>query len=524
MRPRTLLFAGLAFLVAGLAQPGPAPEAVDEDRFEKEILVSACTDPMGINVLPDGRVLWIERHGNLKMYQPAGKKTVTLGTVATAVFGEVGMLGMAADRDFARTGWLYLFFCPEKQQDTMRLSRFTVAADRLDLASEKKLLDYKINVAGAIHMGGGLAMDGLGNLYVGVGDNCPPIPEVPIDQRPGKENWDAFRTAGNSRDLRGKVLRVHPEPDGSYSIPKDNLWPDGKDGRPETFAMGCRNPFRLSVDPKTHWLYFGNVGPNVEPDTGITPEGYDEINQAPKAGNYGWPFCTGPNEPFTQYDFATKKVGPRWDLTNLVNPSRNNTGIKQLPPPLPALIWYGSGPSKEFPELSTGGRSAMTGPVYYDDPALKSDVKLPAGRYDRTLFIFDWMRNWIKAVKLDAQYRVARIEPLLPKLSFRKPIDIRTGPEGALYIAEYGDKWGDNNDAQIVRIVYRRGNRPPVAIAEAPAGRQAAADGDARCEQVVRQGPGRYVTVRLESARRNQVRVRRQRRKGSGDLRSTRRL
>src|SRR5207249_705033 len=47
------------------------------------------------------------------------------------------------------------------------------------------------------------------------------------------------------------------------------------------------------------------------------------------------------------------------------------------------------------------------------------------------------------------------------------PIDIRTGPEGALYIAEYGDKWGDNHDAQIVRIVYRRGNRPPVAIAEA---------------------------------------------------------
>src|SRR5205085_11399006 len=97
------------------------------------------------------------------------------------------------------------------------------------LASEKKLLDYKIDVAGAIHMGGGLAMDAKGNLYVGVGDNCPPIPEVPIDLRPGKENWDAFRTAAKRMDLRGKVLPIHPEPDGSYTIPKDNLWPDGKE-------------------------------------------------------------------------------------------------------------------------------------------------------------------------------------------------------------------------------------------------------------------------------------------------------
>jgi cytochrome c len=471
MRPRTILFTCLllAAALAGLARlesRGPAEEPFDEDRFEKEVLVPACSDPMGIDVLRDGRVLFIERGGNLKMYRPDKRQTVKLGTVPVAVFGEVGMLGMAADRDFARTGWVYLFFCPQQKKETMRLSRFTVKGDQLDLTSEKKLLDYKIDVEGAIHMGGGMAMDSRGNLYVGVGDNCPPIPEIPIDQRPGKEISDAFRTAGNSMDLRGKVLRIHPEPDGSYTIPKDNLFPNGKLGRPETFAMGCRNPFRISVDPKTDWLYFGDVGPNVEPDTGITPEGYDEINQAPKAGNFGWPMFTGPNEPFTQYDFATKKVGPPWDINNPVNPSRNNTGLKKLPPPLPALIWYGSGPSKEFPEVGSGGRSAMVGPVTYDDPALKSDVKLPA-KYDRTLFFFDWMRNWIKAVKLDEKYRVTRIEPFLPRMSFRKPIDIKTGPEGALYIAEYGDKWGDNHDAQIVRIVYRRGNRPPVAVAEA---------------------------------------------------------
>src|SRR5262249_41965070 len=233
----------------------------------------------------------------------------------------------------------------------MRLSRFTVRGDRLDLSSEKKLLEYKIDVAGAIHMGGGLAMDARGNLYIGTGDNCPPIAEVPIDVRPGHELADAFRTAGNSNDLRGKVLRIHPEPDGTYTVPKDNLFPGGKGGRPEVFAMGCRNPFRLALDPKTHWLYFADVSPNIETSLGIGPEGYDEINQARTAGNFGWPMFTGPNEPFREYDFATKKVGKPWDVNNPVNPSPNNTGAKKLPPPLPALIWYPTGLSKEFPEL-----------------------------------------------------------------------------------------------------------------------------------------------------------------------------
>src|SRR5260370_27042356 len=97
------------------------------------------------------------------------------------------------------------------------------------------------------------------------------------------------------------------------------------------------------------------------------------------------------------------------------------------------------------PRAGHGGRSAMVGPVYYDDATLKSDVKLPVGRYDRTLFVYDWMRNWIKAVKLDEKYQIARIEPFLPKMSFRKPIDIRTDPEGALYVCEDGAKWGDHH-------------------------------------------------------------------------------
>jgi glucose/arabinose dehydrogenase len=79
------------------------------------------------------------------------------------------------------------------------------------------------------------AFDTKGNLYITVGDNTNPFATnyAPLDDRPGRQNFDAQRTAANTKDLRGKVLRIHPEPDGSYTIPAGNLFRDTtqKDGR-----------------------------------------------------------------------------------------------------------------------------------------------------------------------------------------------------------------------------------------------------------------------------------------------------
>ena len=108
----------------------------------------------------------------------------------------------------------------------------------------------------------------------------------------------------------------------------------------------------------------------------------------------------------------------------------------------------------------------MAGPVYYFDAKLDSPLKLPAA-LDRSLFIYDWTRNWIKAVKLDGQGGIARIAPFMGGVSFRKPMDLKLAADGTLYLIEYGDKWQGNRDAQIVRIVYRRGNRLPLALADA---------------------------------------------------------
>jgi cytochrome c len=443
---------------------GALQEPFDPARLERELLVPACEDPMQCHVLGEGRVLFIERAGPLKQYDPRSGKITTLAKIPVALYGEVGLIGLVAARDFETTGHLYLFFCPQERRRTLRLSRFTLRDGALDAASERKLLEYDIDPEAA-HMGGGLAIDARGMLYVGTGDNSPPIAEVPMDQRPGRKNWDALRTSANTRDLRGKVLRIRPLPDGTYETPPDNLFADGRDGRPEILAMGLRNAFRISVDDATGWVYAGNVGPNIDTRIGMGPEGYDEIEQVRTAGNFGWPMFTGPNEPYALLDFATRKVGAKFDPAAPLNPSRNNTGARELPPARPAFIWYPSGVSDRFPELGHGARCAMAGPVYRFYPSLASPVKLPA-HFDGTLFIYDWNRNWIKAVRLNAAGDIARIEPFMPAHRLRRPIDLKLGPDGALYVVEYGDLWGGNRDAQIARLVYRRGNRAPVAAAD----------------------------------------------------------
>ena len=77
------------------------------------------------------------------------------------------------------------------------------------------------------------------------------------------------------------------------------LFPNGNGGLPEIYVMGARNPYRIFVDKQnTDWLFWGEVGPDAN-NAGIEgPEGLDEINLTKSAGNFGWPYFSGDNEPF----------------------------------------------------------------------------------------------------------------------------------------------------------------------------------------------------------------------------------
>ncbi|WP_158534867.1 PQQ-dependent sugar dehydrogenase [Mucilaginibacter hurinus] len=439
-----------------------AAEPVDESRFEKQVLVPACNDPMQMAVRGNGDVYFIERNGKLRLYEAKTKEVKTLGSVPVYNHGEVGLLGFALDGSFDKTGWLYLFFCPAENNTTMRLSRFALKDGRLDLQSEKKLLDYAGDTNNG-HQGGGLHMCFDGSLLIGTGDNTNHMLELPVDQRVGFEKFDALRTSANTNSLRGKILRIRPMPDGTYTIPAGNLFGRTDSTRAEIFAMGVRNGFRVVDDFTTGFIYWGDVGQNVDPGLGIGPNSYDEINQARNAGNFGWPMFTGPNEAYRAWDFAAKKPGALFNVNAPRNQSRNNTGMVALPKPVPAFIYYPSTVSKKFPTLGSGGRSAMVGPVYHwAEIMFMSDVMMPAA-YDNSIFIYDWMRNWIQVVKLDWNGEIREIVPFMPSHNWRKPIDLKLGADNSLYVAEMGDSWENNQNSQISRVIYRRGNRPPVA-------------------------------------------------------------
>ncbi|PAP77125.1 ThuA domain-containing protein [Rubrivirga marina] len=465
------LWGGLAW-AAGWA-PGDCSATV-ETSWEISTLDGDVNDPMELAVAPDGRVFVAERGGTVKVWDPQTSVTRVAASLPVTTSFEDGLLGITLDPAFETTGWAYLYYSPAGSEPIQRLSRFSVVGDAIDLGSESVLLTVRTDRDQGGHSGGSLAFGPDGLLYVATGDDTDPFDSdgyAPIDERPGRESWDAQRTSGNPFDLRGKILRVRPLADGTAEIPEGNLFAaDGSEGRPEVYAMGLRNPFRISLDPDRGWLYWGDVGPDAGSGSSARgPRGYDEVNQARSAGFFGWPYCTADNQPYRDYNFATGSNGPAFDCSDVVNDSPNvDEAPVALPPAVPAWAWYPYAPSPEFPDLPNGGgRTAMAGPVV--SASTPGGAALPA-YFDGSVFVYEWSRNWIVETHLDADGQPLAFQRFLPSLDLNRPIDLELGPDGAFYVIEWGSGFGGGNpDAALRRIAYTGGSRSPIASAQASA-------------------------------------------------------
>jgi cytochrome c len=440
------------------------PEA---NRFSKKVLGYYFDEPTEMAILPDSRILFLERKGNVKLYDPKNDSIKIINTFNVYKTFEDGMLGVTIDPDFAKNSFIYIYYShPVKSANV--LSRFVFDGQSIDMKSEKQMLEVGVQRETCCHTGGSLAFGPGGNLFLSTGDNTSPFESdgfSPADERPGRAPFDALKSSSNTNDLRGKILRIHPEPDGSYTIPEGNLFPKGEaKTRPEIYVMGNRNPYRISIDSKTGYLYWGEVGPdagNDSPERG--PRGYDEVNQARKAGYFGWPLFVGGNYAYAKYDFEKKTVGDRHDPLHPMNTSPNNTGKNELPAVSPPFIWYPYAQSPDFPLMKEGGRNAMAGPVYYSENFVGKEGAYP-DYFDGKLIIYDWMRNWVRLVNMDKEGNIMDIEPFLEGIAFNNIIDMAFGPDGKLYTLEYGTKWfAQNEDARLSVIEYNKGNRPPVA-------------------------------------------------------------
>ena len=133
------------------------------------------------------------------------------------------------------------------------LARWELHGDSLYASSKKIVLEVVTQRETCCHTGGGMVFDKDGNLFLTTGNNTgnPVSGTSALDERPDRSSWDDQRTGGNTNDLRGKILRIHPEDDGTYSIPDGNLFKKGTDKtRPEIYTMGHRNPWRISISTR----------------------------------------------------------------------------------------------------------------------------------------------------------------------------------------------------------------------------------------------------------------------------------
>ena len=453
------------------------------NRFSKVTLTAGqFFEPTEMTVLPNNDVLIAQRRGEIMLYDARNEALQEIAKLdvyykalnAPDVNVENGLMGLQKDPDFATNHWIYLYYSPTGDKWVNQLSRFKFKEGIFDLNSEQVILEVPTQRETCCHTGGSIAFGPDGLLYLSTGDNTTPFDEkgatyvtrgyAPLNDIPGKEQYDARRSSGNTNDLRGKILRIKVNEDGTYAIPKGNLFPVGTENtQPEIYTMGHRNPYRISVDMKKGYLYWGDVGPDANEDdlAHRGPRGYDELNQAREAGNFGWPFFIGDNKPYLDFDYSDGISREAFDPNNPINDSRNNTGRNNLPPAQSAYVYYPYAESRDFPQVGTGGRNAMAGPTYYSD-LYPNGGRLPS-YYDGKVLVYDWMRGWMKTITLFKDGTFNKMEPFASEIELNNLIDMEMGPDGRVYLLEYGSGWfQQNKDSGLGYIEYNGGNRPPI--------------------------------------------------------------
>jgi glucose/arabinose dehydrogenase len=209
---------------------------------------------------------------------------------------EEGLLGMAFHPKYKQNGKFYLYYTSKKKKHLSMISEFTVSKtdpNRAEKSSEKEIM--RIQQPYWNHNGATLCFDKDGFMYIGLGD--------------GGAGKDPHGNGQNVKTLLGSILRIDvdkKEGDLAYGIPADNPFVGVKEARPEIYAKGVRNIWRMAFDSKTGLLYAADVGQDQ----------WEEVNIIAKGGNYGWNAREGRHRfdlVGTGADASDKFVEPIWE-------------------------------------------------------------------------------------------------------------------------------------------------------------------------------------------------------------------
>jgi cytochrome c len=453
------MFLACGMIVMGFGQNISAQVACNDfatTDFKKTVLAQGLESPVKLAVTKDGRVFYTRRTGGVMLLKPGA--TTPVEALAIAVNdnanNEDGVLGIALDPKFESNSYIYVYHTLKSPMGYY-LSRYTVVADKLTAGKTVLTIPHIFTVYGAliIHGAGAIAFDPAGNILIATGDLKITAGGFPVPVNENTTNFDAQATSANSNSLLGKILRITPKEDGTYSIPAGNLFPDGTPNtKPEIYAMGVRNPFTLTVDPLTGWAYSGEVGPDGV-DGPIASQ--DEVNQIKQSGNFGWPYLSGDNQAYSDMG------GKKYDAAALVNNSKNNTGVKTLPAGTKALFWFSNQGSWPITGIKPqgGSRCIKVGGFYRFNPSIANEKRLPPAM-DNGFFMANHEEDnaTLRFFKLGQDGSLASVKTVTTGLA--RPMAFEVGPDGALYIIEWGSDKGhwfngaNGPDGKVSKIEY----------------------------------------------------------------------
>ena len=374
--------------------------------FQREVLAgSELAEPMDLAFAPDGAAWIVGRSGTIWRLDVSTRRHHEVGRIKTDTAGDRGLHGIAMHPEFGSHGEVFLFYHAPSHPTgryLSRVSRWRVrgvgAASQLDADSESVLLEFEGNEGGQ-HVGGGLLAHPVERLlYVTTGDNNVIWELKQYCDDPGNQ-------AQSPGDLRGKVLRIGF--DGS--VPAGNPFRTTAGARGEVLTLGHRQPWSLSWDPPTGWILLSENGGDEQDD-------HDEVNRVSAGANYGWPraFADG-LETRTRTNRVEGMTSPWFHY-------RRNTGASCTG----ALLYRPPTSGGGFPERFHGG-----------------------------LFYSDYNRKSVRFAPVDTtEGRPGASETFVQMLP-GGPVSLRLGPDGALYLAEYGGWFTATTNDAISRVIWK---------------------------------------------------------------------
>ncbi|MBU1822022.1 MAG: PQQ-dependent sugar dehydrogenase [Bacteroidetes bacterium] len=288
----------------------PNPSDTESYRFVEAFSGLEFNNPVELVNAGDGsnRLFVVERRGTIKFFNatqssPSPTDFLNISSKVRSG-GEMGLLGLAFHPNFESNGFFFVNYTKDNPHETV-IARYKVntpASGVADPGSETILFTFAQPYSN--HNGGSIHFGPDGYLYIATGD--------------GGSGGDPQNNAQNKGSLLGKILRVdvNATDKGNYGIPADNPFVSESGARPEIYAYGLRNPWRISFDPETKQLWTGDVGQNA----------WEEIDIITKGGNYGWRLkegdhCYNPSSNCEQ----TGLIDPVWEYSHS-NGDRSVTG------------------------------------------------------------------------------------------------------------------------------------------------------------------------------------------------------